>query len=30
VFLSAGTARVAEIYGRVGFDRVGTAGIAEA
>ena len=30
VFLSAGTDRVAEIYGRVGFDRVGTAGIAEA
>ncbi len=30
VFLSAGSDRVAEIYGRVGFDRVGTAGIAEA
>jgi ribosomal protein S18 acetylase RimI-like enzyme len=30
VFLSAGSDRVAAIYGRVGFDRVGTAGIAEA
>ncbi len=30
VFLSAGSDRVAAVYGRVGFDRVGTAGIAEA